>query len=743
FAERMAAFKAQLENIGLDLFKAAAPAIQALMNALIPLVKILPAITKWFTSTPNLVAMAAIGFVALSIAINVYTANLIAAAAAAWAAIAPILPFIAAAAALGAAVYALAGGFKKSTETRIKELEVEKKSIESKKNLLEANVKEKEKTIEIGEALLKLVKTKGEAATKTKEYKTSLDEAKKAYPGVISDTATLDENMKNLQLSVDGAKRSIEGQIGKLDKLTTSLRAAADAIDIINLKNKLTEAQQIISEIFVSSGAAYKMSTEEATQFQKNVSDILKNVWTTWEEGPEFIAGTTSFMRGAIGNLIENLERYDKKQVASTGIATILNEALNIQIGRWKIYGKGIADVNSDLSKLDPTLDKTTGNLKTQAESLEYLLKMLAASNLGFTETGEKTKSLGDKYDSTAQETQNLADKTKAFNAEMERLKILFGIIESKELSFSQLIDKMATLKLSMAGTTTVTGENVQATQEQIDKYKELGIQAGIVKKAEEDHKKAVDELTKSYEKAKSVEVDWFETIAQETIEANKKMENDAKKFADTTGQIFAGLGEALGGAFTGKEGAMKDFLKQLIGTVRAAVNMLLIQGLAGEIGTNPISWATFGTAAFASFAIKVVALNALLSAAEGLIGAEEGGLITKGYNKRVGRTDIIPMMVAEKEYIMPAMQTKKNLPYLEYMKQGKDISDLFVNKQGILEQGSKIQNVNYPNMQLIAEMQRSNSYLSDIRDNTGKRYKVVIDDHREIKVKEIESWRL
>ena len=75
-------------------------------------------------------------------------------------------------------------------------------------------------------------------------------------------------------------------------------------------------------------------------------------------------------------------------------------------------------------------------------------------------------------------------------------------------------------------------------------------------------------------------------------------------------------------------------------------------------------------------------------------IGAEDGGHITAGYNKKAGATDTIPMMLAPNEFVVNANAVKdgNNLEVLKAMNSGKDISTMFVGANGKL--GDALNNI-------------------------------------------------
>ena len=61
------------------------------------------------------------------------------------------------------------------------------------------------------------------------------------------------------------------------------------------------------------------------------------------------------------------------------------------------------------------------------------------------------------------------------------------------------------------------------------------------------------------------------------------------------------------------------------------------------------------------------------------IAGAEDGVVgITESYNKKPGRTDTIPLMVARGESVVNRSGTQKNAPYLDYINKGGSLDNLF-----------------------------------------------------------------
>src|SRR3990167_8942280 len=188
--------------------------------------------------------------------------SLTAAAVAAWAAIAPLAPFILATAAVGAAVFALSGGFNKSTESKIRDVEATQKlndkeieNLKTKKDVLQSQ-------IDLAEAYKELASKEKLSADEKKRLKEISDQLHKIYPTVTIDTNNYAGSIKGIEeaAGLSGvALDKLEGDMNKLSKRSRELM-----IDNLNLQRtliteKFTDAFR--PGLFASQSAMIKFAT--------------------------------------------------------------------------------------------------------------------------------------------------------------------------------------------------------------------------------------------------------------------------------------------------------------------------------------------------------------------------------------------------------------------------------------------------------------------------------------------------
>ena len=155
------------------------------------------------------------------------------------------------------------------------------------------------------------------------------------------------------------------------------------------------------------------------------------------------------------------------------------------------------------------------------------------------------------------------------------------------------------------------------------------------------------------------------------------------EKMAFIIGSIGAGLGQSL--VEIGKN--TKDGFKYLAEATLTAIQGLIPVVLLALYTKEILSKGPAGIAIGVGVSALLYALLESAKVGVASMGAEDGGHITAGYNKKAGATDTIPMMLAPNEYVVnaKAVQSGNNLEILEAINSGKDLSTMFVGANGAL----------------------------------------------------------
>lgn len=183
--------------------------------------------------------------------------------------------------------------------------------------------------------------------------------------------------------------------------------------------------------------------------------------------------------------------------------------------------------------------------------------------------------------------------------------------------------------------------------------------------------------------------LDEWNELMNKTTENSEKMALNIQNSFDLIGNTFKELGHNLSDGNKSITESFKDFGKSLIsGSIDVLDSMVNIWSaqILGQALASPESIATFGVAGFAKAGLIIALLKAGIGGLKGAVGAEEGGEITENYNKKPGKTDTIPIMLAPNEFVVNAVATKENKELLTAINSGQDLSNFFVNPTGKLE---------------------------------------------------------
>jgi TP901 family phage tail tape measure protein len=163
-------------------------------------------------------------------------------AVAVWAAMAPLLPFIAAIGVIGVGLYALAGGFAKTTEEKLKDTEASIQNIEKQKAYNQKLQEQEKSNIRLIAVYEELVKRRSALKAEGKDISTVEDQLNSvmeklngSYPETINLTASHEENLRKIKeqtgmAGVETKKFTEENQklvkeyesLGKKEKLSNT-----------------------------------------------------------------------------------------------------------------------------------------------------------------------------------------------------------------------------------------------------------------------------------------------------------------------------------------------------------------------------------------------------------------------------------------------------------------------------------------------------------------------------------------
>jgi TP901 family phage tail tape measure protein len=461
------------------------------------------------------------------------------AATAMWAALAPLLPFIAAAALLGVAVYALAGGFSKSTESKIKDAEASEK-------LIDKQIAHTKQTKAVNDSNIKLIdswKAIGEEYQKTgkgaDEYNKKTKELQAIYPDIISGTENFGKNLKTVSEHAEKAKTEVSLYDDKIRDLTSRKNAT------IELKVKL-ELEKAVEE-FVDDVKGelnqkwYQKSfwdiigTSKASKDTKLIESLIENVnkatnATAVKKAYDILWDTIDANQAGLSDTAKGreLERANKLQEQKL---QQLENAKKKELKVEKDAGKNVVNWYEQFSKQikntkigidEGTIDNTSKAFKMQMKKLKEDITKESTLQKGQKITLKtEIEALMPKKEKGAGKSKDETAEVESFIREQEnaRLKI---IDETEGIVFEQRIKSLESQKESTLNNTTLT-ESQRAKI--ISKYDE---QILLMKQSKE--RQALDDKYSQEERALQAAFDKElekENLKPEQIEAIEKERYD------------------------------------------------------------------------------------------------------------------------------------------------------------------------------------------------------------------------
>jgi len=229
------------------------------------------------------VKMAGIAFGVLAIGVGVASIAAVVSvpafglmAAAVWAAMAPILPFVALATALGVAIAYESGAFNESADAKLKDAQAQDE-------LINKQIKAKETQIDIINSKQDLIDqfiSEGAAAQDNGDLMVKLAEA---YSGVIDQTKSYNENLAALQIAAmtaGGELEKLHGDVNalaekKIDLQVNMANLKVD-VDVEGFNNQINKMKGHWYDMFTWLGRTVSGTVTEA-QYYKNLTEPMIN----------------------------------------------------------------------------------------------------------------------------------------------------------------------------------------------------------------------------------------------------------------------------------------------------------------------------------------------------------------------------------------------------------------------------------------------------------------------------------
>ncbi len=185
---------------------------------------------------------------------------------------------------------------------------------------------------------------------------------------------------------------------------------------------------------------------------------------------------------------------------------------------------------------------------------------------------------------------------------------------------------------------------------------------------------------------AKQVQKSIGEALGLASTKQIEQFQDTAKQGSIAYETLAVSASLQFGALVASGESAGKAMVRATFNTLKALVPILSAQifGLY-TASPNPVNVLGLGIPGATAAGVMTAILTGLLSIAEASIGAEQGVIgITQSYNRRKGRTDTIPLMVAQGESIINAGATRKHRLLLEHINSGKSLEqfDMGNNRQ-------------------------------------------------------------
>lgn len=443
----MQKLKAQIEVVSLSLFQSLAPALNKVLTFAQNLIT--------YTIEHSDAVLAVIIGISTAIIIHFMPA-MIDAAAAAWAALAPIAPFVLAAAGLTLGLFALAGGFKQSAESKKRDADASIEVNKKQQDIIKGNIKEEETQNELLNSIKKMITEKGKAVIKTKEYQDKLEQLKKVYPDIISNTSEFGVNIDKLNTAVTSNNQAISNYNGKLNDLQISYKKLRD----ISIQSEFEISSEKLGLSFTE-----KLISTNATiiKYEKLKDDILKMFYSAKDK---------SSLENAFNNALKLVDGDADRMKAVQGMYearlkwfTGTNENI-VSGGGGETHVEGEDAGGGDIWHWDggkwikKKIKTGGGGGGTGTPTKQITIPEITLSDSVITPFG-KIEELSNKintinYDPVTEEIENFAKRSKEnledFKTVLDNLPMSFGIVaDTFGASISAMISGMDDFTISSA----------------------------------------------------------------------------------------------------------------------------------------------------------------------------------------------------------------------------------------------------------------------------------------------------
>lgn len=423
--------------------------------------------------------------------------------------------------------------------------------------------------------------------------------------------------------------------------------------------------KKIYGEISKNKQEIDKNNAEKEISDLKDKLEVIKNdtLLSEIEKAEKTLLITTELEQKSLQiklNALEIKKQADIEKLLNEakGITDLFEKEIAITNGRKAINEKYASEqLELEKAKNDKIIDLekkvTEAKKKEEAERLALFKGITDAFLTAFSKEEEQ------KTAKAKEEADKRIDKAKDEQAKLDEQ------YKKGKLSYNDYIDKKKDIDKNYEEAKKSQQENEPKFVDKIQK----GIVAGF--------KFVTDKKTKEFkDSTKEVE----KSLDEEGKVTEKTTKLQEKAFGDLTTATAANLFSLLASG----ENVKSAVLQSLADMASKSIDLYIPQIMAIFTASIP---PPFGTIAGFS-AIGLV--KALLASA---VGAEDGVIgIDSSYNKKAGKTDTIPLMVAKGESIINAQSTAKYRPLLEAINKGMDPSYLltpniqprFINNNGI-----------------------------------------------------------
>lgn len=644
-------------------------------------------------------------------------------------------------AALIVGVLALADAMSESTEEQLESNQAQLEQLEQQKDLNRQQKEGEQDSLKLIKRYEELGKNSKKTAQEQKEFEQAQLKLAETYPGVISGTADFSTNLENLQLQADKTRTKIgelDNQYSQLNETQKRLQkeqlnlqvqlaeeTAFKEFEVLfgigggDLKALFNKAKNQITSEWDSAGL-----NNLGLQLQTDAFDQLKELGADNEEIQAFQNGLKSIIdlqkqritaNGGAEKSTEELEKVSENlnKVDINGfinqLKTLNKEGKSTTTGFSQLFTattEEFAKLNN-ISTEEATKqlnnlvfgEKGNGGIKGVEKAVKEanysgIVNQLAILNIEGKKATETYRNLVSQALNLRKSDDELKESLESVNKELDiyynGIKNITSFSE-KDFDISKFLEKAAKdarenfkkliipAKVGIDDFLEYDKESVALFgADLIDRANEIQNQLELIGKdttlTEKDRLEQETKLKKEFADLQ------FQSLLNSVSAIDSAYLNSAVTIAksikdnidliDKGGDSWIAYGNILSSVLKQGEELFKDNteIQRAFAVSQAIINTALAAIIAYR-DLGPIA-GTIAAAVISSFGALQVAT--ILGAEDGVVGLDSS------YNKKPGRTDTIPFMLAKGESVINAQSTAVNRPFLEYANNGGNLADLF-----------------------------------------------------------------